>query len=273
MGKKQLKNSPIGIFDSGLGGLTVLRAIKKVLPKESIVYLGDTARLPYGTKSKSAIVKFSEENTKFLLSKGVKLIVVACNTSSSVALEKLRKKFSIPIFGVIEPGSKRAVELSKTGKIGVIGTTATIKSGSYKKMIKSFDKNAKVFDRACPLFVPFIEEGWSNHPILHEVAKVYLGELKIKNIDTLVLGCTHYPLIKETLSKIMGKKVKLIDSGEAVSLEVKNFLLKNKLLAKNKNPFYHYYLTDKPQRFKEMAEMFLGEKISYIKKVNLESKK
>ncbi len=273
MDKEQLKNSPIGIFDSGLGGLTVLRAIKRTLSDESIVYLGDTARLPYGTKSKESIIRFSMENAEFLIKKGVKLIVVACNTSSAVALPYLKERLTVPVFGVIEPGSKLSAKITKNGRIGIIGTTATIKSRTYVKKIKRFNSSVRVFTKACPLFVPFIEEGWLEHPVLEEVAHIYLDELRSKGIDTLVLGCTHYPLIKKLIKRVVGGDVRLIDSGEALSEEIKFYLKEKNLLAKNKNPFYHYYLTDKPQRFKEMAEMFLGDKITHIIKVRVEKER
>ncbi len=268
MDKGDRVNLPIGVFDSGLGGLTVVRAIKRILPQESIIYLGDTAHLPYGTKSSDSIIKFSFANTKFLINQGVKAIVVACNTSSATALKKLKEHFSIPIFGVIEPGSRSAVEISKKGKIGVIGTTATIRSKAYQRELKSLKPSIDIYAKACPLFVPLIEEGWVDNEVTYKVAEIYLNELKRHGIDTLILGCTHYPLIKETIQKIMGKDVILIDSGESVALWLKNFLKKKKILAKNKNPFYYYYLTDFPQRFKKIAERFLGEKI-IIKKINL----
>jgi len=268
MDKSEIANLPIGIFDSGLGGLTVVRAIKKILPEESIIYLGDTAHLPYGTKSSDSIIKFSFANTKFLLKKSVKAIVVACNTSSATALKKLQESFSIPIFGVIEPGGRSAVERTKNGKIGVIGTTATIRSKAYQKEIKRLKPSVEIYSKSCPLFVPLIEEGWVDNEITYKVAEIYLNEIKRHSIDTLILGCTHYPLIKNTIQKVMGESVILIDSGESVAHWLENFLKKKKILAKNKNPFYYYYLTDFPQRFKKIAERFLGEKID-IKKINL----
>ena len=268
MDKSNRVNLPIGVFDSGLGGLTVVRAIKRILPEESIIYLGDTAHLPYGTKSSDSIIKFSFANTKFLIEKGVKAIVVACNTSSATALKKLKEHFSIPIFGVIEPGSKTAVKSTKNKKIGVIGTTATIRSKAYQKELGALNPSLNIYAKSCPLFVPLIEEGWVDNEVTEKVAEIYLTELKKHNIDTLILGCTHYPLIKKTIQKVMGDDVILIDSGESVALWLKNFLKKKKILAKNKNPFYYYYLTDFPQRFKKIAERFLGEKID-IKKINL----
>ena len=268
MDKVERINLPIGVFDSGLGGLTVVRAIKKILPEESIVYLGDTAHLPYGTKSSDSIIKFSFANTKFLIEQGVKAIVVACNTSSATALKKLKESFSIPIFGVIEPGSVEAVKSSSFGKIGVIGTTATIRSKAYQRELKKLNSKLEIHAKSCPLFVPLIEEGWVDNEITFKVAEIYLSELIKSGVDTLILGCTHYPLIRDTIQRVMGDGVKLIDSGEAVALWLKNFLKKEKILAKNKNPFYHYYLTDFPQRFKKIAERFLGERIE-IKKINL----
>ena len=264
-----MKNLPVGVFDSGLGGLTVVKTMKKVLKGESIIYLGDTARLPYGTKSSESIVRFSFDNTKFLLKKKAKAIIVACNTSSATSLKKLKEKFDIPIFGVIEPGSKQAADSTKNGKIGVIGTTATIRSKSYQKALKSINDKFNVFAKACPLFVPLIEEGWTAEKTTYDVAEIYLSQMRKENIDTLILGCTHYPLIKHVIQETMGKKVKLIDSGESVALWLKNYLKKFNLLANNPNPFYHYYLTDYPQRFKKIAERFLGEKIDFIEKIKL----
>ncbi len=269
MDKTDIKNLPIGIFDSGLGGLTVVKAVKKILPQESIIYLGDTARLPYGTKSSESIIKFSFDNTKFLLEKKVKAIIVACNTSSATSLKKLQESFDIPIFGVIEPGALKALEFTQNGKIGVIGTTTTIRSKAYQKELKKNKKNIEVYAKACPLFVPLIEEGWIDSKITYEVAEIYLSEFKKKGIDSLILGCTHYPLLKDIIKEIMENKVILIDSGEAVAVWVKKYLKKFKLLANNSNPFYYYYLTDYPQRFKKIAERFLGEKINDIKKIKL----
>jgi len=262
-------NLPIGVFDSGLGGLTVVRSIRKILKNESIIYLGDTARLPYGSKSQKSIIKFSNQNVSFLLQKKVKAIVVACNSSSSVAIEELKKRFNIPIFGVIEPGSYEAIKATKNSKIGVIGTTATIKSSAYQKELKKRKKNIKIFTKACPLFVPLIEEGWSEHKITYEVAEIYLSELRRKKIDTLIMGCTHYPMIKKVINHTMNGEIKLIDSGEAVAFWLKNYLKNSKTLAKNQNTFYHYYLTDYPQKFKRIAEEFLGEPLTYVKNVNI----
>jgi len=194
--------SAIGVFDSGLGGLTVVKEMMRQLPGEDIIYYGDTARVPYGTKSKESIVKFSKENTEILLKHKVKMIVVACNSSSSYALATLRRKYSVPIIGVIEPGSKKAVSVTKSNRVGVIATSATIHSGQYAATINRYDAKIKVFNQACPLFVPMIEEGWLKKQVTVDIAKEYLTKLKKLHIDTLILGCTHYPLLKPVIKKV-----------------------------------------------------------------------
>lgn len=249
----------IGVFDSGLGGLTVVKEIRKILPDESIIYLGDTARVPYGTRSKEAVTRFSLEDAKFLLKKNVKCIVVACNTASAFAGRILKKKIKIPVFEVITPVLKEAKKVSK-GKIGVIGTRGTITSGAYKVD----------FGVACPLLVPFIEEGEIKNEAMKIVLKNYLKPLKGK-IGTLVLGCTHYPIIKPIIGKELGREVRLLNPGESVARELKDYLSKNKMLgSKKKRGRVEYYVTDLTDRFTKVAEMFLGEKVGgKIKKVSL----
>jgi len=205
------RTAPIGVFDSGLGGLTVVKQLIKQLPLEDIVYFGDTARVPYGTKSKEAIIRFSQENAEVLMKNNVKIIVVACNSSSSYAIPKLKKEFHVPIIDVIAPGARKAVRDTKNNRIGVIATSATIASGSYIKAIAQERNTTKVYSKACPLFVPLIEEGWSEKDIARNIASEYLSELKQTNVDSVILGCTHYPLIKPVLQKVMGPKVPLID--------------------------------------------------------------
>ena len=214
------RDSAIGIFDSGIGGLTVLHKIIEALPRENTVYLGDTARSPYGTKSVETVLRYSFENSEFLVDKGVKLLVVACNTSTAIALRPVRERLTIPVIGVIEPGVRRAVKTSRSKKVGVIGTDATIQSGAYTRALKAADPNIEVYSRACPLLVPLVEEGWTDNAVVEMTVKTYLGSLKQSGIDTLILGCTHYPLLKKAIRKFMGKGVLLVDSAEEVALEV-----------------------------------------------------
>jgi glutamate racemase len=243
--------NPIGVFDSGLGGLTVVKHLSLLLPHENIVYLGDTARVPYGTRSKTTIEKFSFEDANFLLRKKVKCIIIACNTSSALAGEKLKKKIKIPVLDVITPALKCARSISKNGKIGVIGTRGTIESGAYKVQISM----------ACPLFVPFIEEGNVSGKALEVVAHEYLKVFKSKNIDTLILGCTHYPIIKNIIQKEVGNKITLIDSGKTAAEEIKESKLKGKK---------EFYVTDLTKQFVKTAEMFLGEKVkNNLRKIDI----
>jgi len=262
-----MKNRPIGIFDSGVGGLTVLREIEKELPYENIVYLGDTARVPYGNKSKSTIVKFSTENILFLLKKRVKAVLIACNTSSSLALDYLSKIFSIPIFGVIEPGVLKAVKVTNNKRVGVIGTRSTIKSLSYQKKLTSLDSKIRVFAKACPLFVPLVEEGILKGKIVEGVISMYLEELKLKKIDTLILGCTHYPLIKKEIQNYL-KEVYIVDSAKEFAIYTRNILLKYNLLNDKRNtPKKEFYVSDEPLGFVRLAKLFLKREIEVPKLV------
>lgn len=261
-------DKPIGIFDSGIGGLTVVKEVVRLLPFENIVYFGDTARVPYGIKSKDTIVKFSLENTLFLLGHDVKAIVIACNTSSSLALPVIRKHFKIPIIGVIMPGAKEAVYATKNKKIGVIGTRATVNSGAYEQEVKKLDSGIKVYSQACPMFVPIVEEGWTQDDIAYKVAKKYLEPFKKVGIDTLVLGCTHYPLLKSAIQSVMGSGVTLIDSAQQVALEVKNVLAQEGFLRKKcAKPVIEYFVSDEVAIFKDVAKKFLGKELKNIQKV------
>lgn len=261
---------PIGIFDSGIGGLTVLKEIVKRLPEEDIIYLGDTARVPYGIRSPETVLRYSFENTRFLFSKDIKLLVIACNTSSAVSLEEIRKSVPIPVIGVILPGALTAVKTTKNKKIGVIGTEATIKSNSYTKAIKDIDSDIEVYSLPCPLLVPLVEEGWTEGKIVKLIVKRYLKDLKKNKIDTLVLGCTHYPLLKGVIREVMGEKVSLVDSAIETSIEVERVLKDRGLLRKtNKIPLRQFYVTDSPERFITVGERFLGKKIQEIQKVSL----
>ena len=259
------RNNPIGVFDSGLGGLTVVKELIRQLPSEDIVYYGDTARVPYGTKSKRSIIDFSKENTKILLKHKVKMIVVACNSSSSYALDGLRKEFRVPIIGVINAGAQKAAALTQNNRVGVIATSATIVSGQYVKAIKYYKKAIKVFSKACPLFVPLVEEGWFAKPVTLEVAKNYLKSLKKSGIDALILGCTHYPLLKNTIQKVMGKKVELVDSAKEVAREVKQLLNEtdHRRILKRKTQ-YKFLISDQPQGFQDIAKRFLGKNIKVV---------
>lgn len=264
------KEKPIGVFDSGIGGLTVVKRLMSVLPKESIVYFGDTARVPYGSKSNETVIEYSIQNTKFLLQKGVKAIVVACNTASSIALNELRKNFDVPIIGMIIPGAQTAVEETRNRKIGVIGTRATISNKAYSKAIKEINSEIEVFEKACPLFVPLAEEGWIHHKATYEIAEEYLKELREKSIDTLVLGCTHYPILSDVIQDVIGKNVKLIDSGIASSEAVKDELQRFGLETNSAIPGNaSFYVSDIPTTFKEVAELFLGKEINEIIKVDV----
>lgn len=257
-----MKNSsPIGVFDSGLGGLTVVKQLTALLPHEDIVYLGDTARVPYGPRSKETIIKFSFEDANFLLSHKVKCIVIACNTSSALAGAELKRKIGIPVFDVITPALTFAKQTSKTGRIGVIGTVGTIKSNAYKVP----------FAVACPLFVPFIEEGQINSPALKLVARGYLSQFKKHKIDTLILGCTHYPIIKDIIGKTVGTKVSLVDSGKVAADELKDYLTTGGMLNDQKRlGNKSFFLTDYTEGFTKVAEMFLREKITgKLKKASL----
>ncbi|MCX5680769.1 MAG: glutamate racemase [Candidatus Omnitrophica bacterium] len=262
------KDYSIGVFDSGLGGLTVVKELMRQLPGEDIVYFGDTARVPYGTKSKEAIVRFSHENVKFLLKHKVKMIVVACNSSSSFALTSLRNTYPIPIVGVIVPGARKAAEVTKNKIIGVVATSATVHSGQYTKTLKQINKKIRVVNQPCPLFVPLVEEGWFHEPATELIAKKYLKKVLCAKADAIILGCTHYPLLKDTIQKILGPKVYLVDSAKEVARDVKELLatigISNKT---NRQARHQFFVSDKPQHFKTLAKRFLGCAIKNIKKV------
>ncbi|MBO8130090.1 MAG: glutamate racemase [Candidatus Marinimicrobia bacterium] len=265
-------NRPIGIFDSGLGGLTVVKQIKKILPYEKIVYFGDTARVPYGSKSSETVIRYSLQISQFLEDNGVKFIVVACNTSSSIALEELKLKCNVPVIGVVEPACKKAVEVTKEGTIGVIGTIATMNSDTYKLMLNNLKPDIKVIQKACPLFVPLIEEGLLNGAIVDSVIDYYLSSLKGK-IDTLILGCTHYPLLKDSIKNYFDSKVIIIDSSIEVANEVYRIFKKINLLADHDKDLEiedRFFVSDYPQKFEEIASFFMGQRLKNIEKVFLE---
>jgi len=261
------KENAIGVFDSGLGGLTAVKELMRQLPYEKIVYFGDTARVPYGTKSKEAIVRFSMENVLFLIKNKVKMVVIACNTSSSLALPLLKQSFRIPIIGVIEPGVKKAVRVTKNKKIGVIATSATINSEAYAKGIKKLNHSIRVASQACPLFVPLAEEGWFNNDVTFSVAREYLKPIVASRADTVILGCTHYPLLRSVIQKVLGNKVTLVDSAKEVASEVKK-LLKETGLENNRrhSPKHLFWVSDQPKHFRKLAKRFLGYDIRNVKR-------
>ncbi|MCK9483620.1 MAG: glutamate racemase [Candidatus Marinimicrobia bacterium] len=264
------RNLPIGVFDSGLGGLTVVKQLIRQLPREQIIYFGDTARVPYGNKSAETVQKFSLQIANFLAARGVKMIVVACNTASSFALEMLQTRFDLPVIGVIEPGVRSALVASPGKKIGVIGTTGTINSGKYIHLLLAADSSAEVFTQACPLFVPLVEEGWEASPITEMVAREYLQKLS-PQIDTLILGCTHYPIIKNVIQKVVDGNIRIIDTAVETANQVRQILTQYALLSDlQKPPKHQYYVSDLPQKFEEIAERFLGEPIVNVERVHSE---
>jgi len=261
-------NKPIGVFDSGVGGLTVVKELIHQLPSEDIIYFGDTARVPYGIKSKETVVKFSIENILFLLKYDVKLICVACNTVSSLALPVIKNHFKIPIVGVITPGVREAVYATQNKRIGVIGTKGTVKSRAYETQINQLDSEIKVITQACPLFVPFAEEGWLSGDVVEKVAREYLKPLKGYGVDTVILGCTHYPLLKGVIKKVLGDKVTLIDSAKQVAFEVKKILSQEGLLAKGHRGRHDFFVSDNPEWFRDLAKRFLGKPVKNVRKMN-----
>jgi len=258
---------PIGVFDSGVGGLTVVAALQKILPQERIVYFGDTARVPYGTKSKETVTKFSVENVEFLMKHNVKLVVVACNTASSLSLDFLKRCFRVPLVGVISPGAKGAAGVTRNKRIGVIGTRATISSGAYEDAVNSIDPRISLYAASCPLFVPLVEEGWLTGPVTTEIARTYLTPLKKRRVDTLILGCTHYPLLKKVIAQVMGRGVVLIDSATEVAKEARDILDAGGLLNEAKGKARcRFFASDEPARFVKTAEAFLRRRIVCEKK-------
>ena len=285
-----MNSLPIGIFDSGVGGLTVYRALHERLPDEHFVYLGDTARVPYGTKSLATVERYAVENARFLEAHGIKLLVVACNTASALALPAIRDAVGVEVVGVIEPGARQAVEISgdisgknlnsSAGKrIGVIATESTVQSGVYSSAIQKLDAAAIVIERACPLFVSLAEEGWAESDVARTVAAEYLSDLKQRGIDSLVLGCTHYPILRQVIQEAIGEEVTLIDSGEAAAQDVENWLvdsarahvpLEDRARARRLcDDLDHFYVTDAAERFARVAERFLGHPPSVLEAVEV----
>lgn len=272
--RKDLKNASVGVFDSGVGGLTVMREIMRQIPNESIIYFGDTARVPYGNKSKETVTRFSRQIVHFLKSHQVKTIVVACNTASAYALDELEKECDIPIMGVVKPGAKAAVEATRNGKIGVIATEATIGSGIYSHYIKELKSSATIYGKACPLFVPLVEEGLWEDPVTEEIARRYLAELIDNDIDTLILGCTHYPLIRSTVRKVIGEQVTLVNPAYETAIELRRVLADNGLLREAAPKLgenqYQFYVSDMAEKFKVFANSIIKYGILSAKTVNIE---
>jgi len=257
---------PIGVFDSGLGGLTAVRELFRQLPGESVVYFGDTARLPYGNKSRETVTRFSLEITSFLVRQNVKCVVVACNTASSHALDALRARWELPVIGVIEPAARAAIAVSPHGRIGVVGTLATVGSQAYAETLTKLAAGAAVLQRACPLFVPLVEEGWLDHAVTRLVAEEYLAELRQANLESLILGCTHYPLLAPLIAELMGPAVTLVDSGAEAARATAEILAGRGQLADSRTPRHQFFLSDEPRRrsFARVAESFLSRPLPHV---------
>jgi glutamate racemase len=265
-----MANAPIGVFDSGIGGLTVARELVRQLPGESLVYFGDTARVPYGPKSPDTVRRYSHEIVQWLADQGVKAIVVACNTATAHALESLQRAFPMPVIGVVNPGARAAAHASRAHRIGVIGTEGTIASGAYVRAIQAIDPQAHVVARACPLFVPLVEEGWLDTEPTRLIAREYLGPLLANDVDTLVLGCTHYPLLKPLLAELAGPAVRLIDSAEETAAETRRVLAERDLCAPAGPPGVHRFVaSDAPDHFLRQGRRFLGASIECVEKLTL----
>lgn len=265
-------SKPIGVFDSGVGGLTVVKEMLAATPNEHIIYFGDTARVPYGTKSARVVREFALQDAQILLKHDVKMIVVACHTATSMAMDALTERFALPIIGVVEPGVKAALETTKNGKVGVIGTRSTISSGTYPRLLNEAGSDVEVFSQACPLFVPLAEEGWLDHEVTRQVAHIYLDSFLKNRIDTLILGCTHYPLLKPLLTRVLGSDIQLIDSAEETAKAVMTVLRLHALHADPEQVAAHCYLvSDIPHQFRQIGERFLGQRLESLSQVDIDS--
>ncbi len=261
----------IGIFDSGIGGLTVVAEVARQLPKEEIVYFGDTARLPYGPKSTETVIQFAIQDSEFLLSQNVKMIVIACNTASAAALGELQSRYDVPVIGVIEPGALAAVSSTLNGRVGVIGTEGTIASHAYRESIRRLDSEIEIIEQSCPLFVPLAEEGWTDREVTLVVAHEYLAPLRDAGVDVVVLGCTHYPILKQTVQKVFGPNVKLIDSAEETARDVAQILAEHDIVNDgDEKPVHRFFVSDVPHRFREQAERFLGAELPDVDVVTID---
>ena len=272
--QKELSYAPIGVFDSGVGGLTVAREIMRQLPDERIVYFGDTARVPYGSKTQETIIRFSRQIIRFLKTRDVKAIVIACNTASALALDTVEKETDLPMIGVLKPGARVAAESTKNGKIGVIGTESTINSGVYSEVIREHLPYAQVFGKACPLFVPLVEEGWRNDPVTVEVAERYLEPLQATGIDTLILGCTHYPLLRSVIRGVVGEGVTLVNPAYETAVELKRLLAREDLANDGKRhpdgPMHEFYVSDSAEKFREFANSILPYGVDTTQLIQIE---
>lgn len=265
--------APVGVFDSGVGGLTVAREIMRQLPNENLVYFGDTARVPYGSKSRDNIIRYSRQIIHFLKTKGVKAIVIACNTASALALDVVREESDIPIIGVVEPGARAALQITQTKKIGVIGTEATVQSAMYGKIIKGLDPTVSVIGKACPLFVPLVEEGFAKHKVTEEIIDYYLASMKESDIDSLILGCTHYPLLRSRIRAYLGDKIQLVNPAYETAMDLKYILKKSGMENAGKegeHATYSFYVSDAADKFKQFANSILPYDIETTQQINIE---
>jgi glutamate racemase len=262
-----MKDLSIGMFDSGIGGLTVLKELRSLLPRENIVYLGDTARVPYGNKSPYTVTRYALETSFFLLAKGIKALVIACNTSSALSLNILKKRLSVPVLGVIDPAASAAARRTKSKRVGVIGTKATIKSMAYERAVRRIDRHAQVLSQACPLFVPVVEEGWEDSEVARLIVRKYLSPFRNSGIDVLVMGCTHYPILQRTIRKEIGPDVFIVNTGRETAMQVQDLLSTRGLLKDSGRGTNTYFVTDSPETFSELGSRFLGESIRGVKLV------
>ncbi len=273
MNKDVRRTAPIGVFDSGVGGLTVAREIMRHLPNEDIVYFGDTARVPYGSKSKDNIIRYSRQIINFLMTKGVKAIVIACNTASAQALDVVQKEYPIPIIGVVEPGARAALDVTESKKVGVIGTEGTVRSGMYEKVIQEIQPDVAVTAKACPLFVPLVEEGFKDHHVTEEIIDFYLASMKESDIDALILGCTHYPLLRSKIMEYVGDKIKLVNPAYETAMDLRKLLQENDMEnpdIEGEHGSYSFYVSDAADKFKQFANSILPYDIETTKQINIE---
>ena len=267
------KTAPVGVFASGVGGLTVSREISRQLPNENIVYFGDTARVPYGSKSQNTIIRFSEQIIRFLKTKGVKAIVIACNTASALALDAVRDEFDIPVMGVVIPGARAAVEATKNRKVGVVGTDATVQSGMYTKIIHEMAPDVKVIEKACPLFVPLVEEGFKEHVVTQEIIEYYLESMRETDIDAMILGCTHYPLLRSKIREYMGEKIQIVNPAYETAMDLKAMLRKMDMENDGSSPQhsrYSFYVSDAAEKFRRFANTVMPFDVPTTNVVNIE---
>jgi len=265
-------DAPIGVFDSGVGGLTVAREIMRQLPDENMVYFGDTARVPYGSKSKDNIIRYSRQILRFLEQQQVKAIVIACNTASALALDVVHEEFDLPVIGVIEPGARAAVQATVNKKIGVVGTEATIRSEMYSRIVKRMDQAVAVIGKACPLFVPLVEEGFAKHKVTEDIIDYYLASMKCSGVDTMILGCTHYPLLRSKIRKYMGDEIAIVNPAYETAMDLKQILAERELAnpGQRETASYEFYVSDAADKFKEFANSILPYDIATTRQVNIE---